>query len=620
MSAAYNPLPAEAIELLIGHPDHDWASHTSLLLPFSYRLRPAGPVDSTQPVWGPCDTVEECVGRKPYRSEQKCRQVGGVVSRRERYKYFTADTSRVLFGRSRRFLLHGGESQQRGFRLPRDNKNTERNVDVVFSAPELWLFEFDQSIRDADDRRSGTDDPGDPLACGILRIEFYFAPGQKVYLSDLLKLNERLRYLRAPFHGFDDDGLRLSGCAPHIAFWVDLLRAPLTDNGRHFSLIGGHEAAVLREQWDQKGARTDGWATAEGQHHTPFMHDDDRCFVWTTAIACPPLSKLGPMGGPIAPESFPSWLALLNVERTADASMDPFQAEWTKPRTYMRWAQHGTLFGFTGHSGCVLANTNDFTPVWLHMRTVYLDQARLLLYVRSVVHRFSNRMVQHAVKQRGQVGKDRGSSAQMLGDAEHLLSQLADFTNLYQFPLLSNQQQGLELYALQRRHLDIDELFAEVRGEAEGTHRHLDVLRAKRQAELTNIIQTWGVPIAVAGLVATLLSIGEIGDSLHTWHLPYIGTAVSPGATSLVLTLLSGVITWAVVELRSNKKDHGNALAARFGIGSLRHSILLLLSGLLFVAVVWRSVFDHSAPTPATATPTEASPARPPAPPASAAP
>lgn len=543
----HQPPRAELIELIGGDPDLDWASHTSLLLPFSYRLhRRAAPCGNT-PAWCQTDIVEKCLGSEPRYDESLKRTVGGKIPERERFKYFTADTANVLFGRSRRFVLKGEHTERRVFALERRDQSAARDVAVHFKAPELWLFEFEHAHKHA--ARNGDEQADDALTCGILRIEFYFAPDQQVYLSDLLKLNEKLRYLRLPYHDFKDDGVRLTRCGAHLAYWLELLEAPLCAGDKHFDLLGPGEADVLRRQWDQQGARTTGW-NPDGKHTTAFMHDDDRAFVSSTAIARASLGDAWPPGQAVQPEAFPAWVALLNVDYGANRQTTAFEAEWAKPRSYTRWAHYGTLFGFTSHSSCTLMNINNDSPVWLHTRSMYLDQTRLLLYVRSTVYRFSNRLVQHAVKQRASRDNDRAERKQLLCDAESLLSQLADFINLYQFPLLSNQQQAVELYALQRRHLDIDDLFMEVQREAEGTHRHLDVQRTRWQADFGAHIQHIAFPMAAAALTAAVLAIAPISNWLGQRSVSAWGMQLNSVAMGLSLVVLASALAAVLVMRR----------------------------------------------------------------------
>jgi hypothetical protein len=79
---------------------------------------------------------------------------------------------------------------------------------------------------------------------------------------------------------------------------------------------------------------------------------------------------------------------------------------------------------------------------------------------------------------------------------ESLRWQFALFTNLYKFPLISNQQQAIEMYSLARRHLDVDELFQEVEEEIRSSHEFLDVSTSSKLNHRVSVL-TW-VAVALA--------------------------------------------------------------------------------------------------------------------------
>lgn len=75
------------------------------------------------------------------------------------------------------------------------------------------------------------------------------------------------------------------------------------------------------------------------------------------------------------------------------------------------------------------------------------------------------------------------------------------FTNLYQFPLISNQQQGIEMYSLAREIMDVEEFYREIKEEI---HNANDYLTAKESTELSETttrltkIATIVLPIVLA--------------------------------------------------------------------------------------------------------------------------
>jgi hypothetical protein len=122
-------------------------------------------------------------------------------------------------------------------------------------------------------------------------------------------------------------------------------------------------------------------------------------------------------------------------------------------------------------------------PLWRHFRQMYFDQVLLILYIRVVLFRFSTKLSLIS-KEARDAGRHRWEE---WGTAfEKLRWDFALFTNLYQFPLLSNQQQGLEMYSLARKSMDVDELFREVQEEIQGTNDYLMQRRSQDQARISN--------------------------------------------------------------------------------------------------------------------------------------
>ncbi|MGH8613413.1 MAG: hypothetical protein ACREYF_15710 [Gammaproteobacteria bacterium] len=59
-----------------------------------------------------------------------------------------------------------------------------------------------------------------------------------------------------------------------------------------------------------------------------------------------------------------------------------FEREWAKERTYRRWEEWGSYYGFNYHSGAMLGPPETNPPFWRHFAEVYFDQVLLLLYLR----------------------------------------------------------------------------------------------------------------------------------------------------------------------------------------------------------------------------------------------
>ena len=246
------------------------------------------------------------------------------------------------------------------------------------------------------------------------------------------------------------------------------------------------------------------------------------------------------------------WIKLLNVDKpgknidNTHQSRD-FERRWAEERTYKRWEEEGTFYGFNYHCGAMVGppidEPLDEPPICQHFGQMYFDQVLLLLYIRVALFRFSmelNRISVDALK-----GKRRYLS-RWREDFQRLRWSFALFANLYQFPLLSNQQQGIEMYSLARDYLDVDDLFREVKEEINDCHEYLVVREEMEQSSkierLTRVATIglglsiafgfWGINIIVPGYLDRFCS-------QFQWLLLFISLVISLVLLSAMLGVLN---------------------------------------------------------------------------------
>ena len=73
-------------------------------------------------------------------------------------------------------------------------------------------------------------------------------------------------------------------------------------------------------------------------------------------------------------------------------SCSDLEREWAHERTYYRWAESGSLYGFSYHSGVLLAPGNPKSRLSLHFSDMYFDMVILLFYLRVSCFRFSREL------------------------------------------------------------------------------------------------------------------------------------------------------------------------------------------------------------------------------------
>ncbi len=565
------------IRIVCGDPEKGPASFTRFVLPFAYKLEKGDQVADGQPFY------------KPLNDLWNCQDEGRDFVWRRRY--LTDETEEVLFRQAKWFELHewpkSYEKCELVFNLAAHKKDESKGKGVVcIRAPRIVLFECDVS---GDIKKQNSENS--ILQSGLLIVEVNFPKTSTIdehdlgfALDDFMHFSELFRYWQKPFDGhelkgdayIDSKKIKQDGkggystllkglkskqilgdkCAENSAndqniyfdWWQSLLRQPV-----QFEVVGKNSEKNLvyfnlfPSQWaDNTKARIDGKniksASEEQERQDWLLHADNRTFVWTCALIGKRYPGKTVYGADVLKIEFRKacnnleakdygyWTRLLNVDPPDGNGSRLFEKEWTSERTYKRWEEWGTFYGYTPHSGAMLgAPLEDKTyfnadpphqsdpfgpPMWRHFSGMYFDQTLLLLYLKTTLFRFSlelHQMTSKAMK------AGEGSKDKWLKDFQKLRWQFTLFANLYQFPLLSNQQQGLEMYTLQRKFMDIDDLFVEIKDEIQSSYEYLMVQQDREQTEQgarLNVVATMGV---VGALAFGFLGMNVVGDEINAW-------------------------------------------------------------------------------------------------------
>ncbi len=305
-----------------------------------------------------------------------------------------------------------------------------------------------------------------------------------------------------------------AGAPAYFERWADLLKLPVevrlgAEETKYYSLFPDPDAACSGKKAGQATCQPSERRLPSGGDGRWLMYADNRAFVWTCAILTPEsAARLREASLPGALEISGHWVKLVNVDQadptpSLTVRSTHFERDWVAERTYRRWAHFGTLYGFAYHAGAMLGERCVEPPTWKHFGSMYFDQTLLLLYLRVTTFRFSQALAASTADARQrQAGRSgNGFDDRLIEEFCCLRQQFAQFTNLYQFPLLSNQQQAVEMYSLQRKIMDVGALFDEVKAEIESTHEFLEMEAQRAQATASlrlNVVATLGLGLGLA--------------------------------------------------------------------------------------------------------------------------
>lgn len=554
------------IRIVCGDPTKGPASFTRFVLPFAYKLEKCDPVSGGQPFYQPLNDVWESTDEKD-----------DFVWRR---RYLTDETEEVLFRRAKWFELEPKNWNNGNFKHPF----------AVLKPPRLVLFEFCLP----DDEKQNVPEL---MQTGFLIVEANCKSINQdgnghdlnVKLDDFMLFNELFRYWQKPFQGHASKGYK--DCLTSIPLnlvtgdrkigesaknddlyfsrWEPFLLLPIKSGS------GSDYYRVIPEAWHKNALER---INGGYERNKPdwLVHADNRTFVWTcilmeksypdkTVYGAEVLKReFGKVFDEIKAEEFGYWTKILNVDTPDGNSSRKFEKEWTDQHTYKRWEELGSFYGYTPHSGAMLGAPFKEPPFWTHFGGMYFDQTLLLLYLKTTLFRFSLKLHQITTEA---MKAGEGSQDKWLKDFQYLRWRFTLFANLYQFPLLSNQQQGLEMYTLQRKCMDIDDLFAEIKDEIHSSYEYLMVQQDREQTEQgarLNVVATMGV---VGALAFGFLGMNVVGDdinawcSLDTWNwMTVLGTLIVFIAVTFLILFYSNSIAIRFTKISRYGKKEAEAI------------------------------------------------------------
>lgn len=450
----------------------------------------------------------------------------------------------------------------------------KKTITVCMLPPRLVLFEWSE---DNSSKQSKNSHPNNIFQTGFLLVDLYFKEKDKndyntlPGLDELLQINELFRHFDCPFPEHKEKFLKLTekslaeylkpkplkngngiknsdngeeqANAPTSAETLDNLNATINSDVCYFDFwatlltypvcIDNKIYRLVPKDLPQQAARFFMEGTGEASEY--FVYADNRAYVWSAAIiegSVKPLQRALRTSDWQAHE-FGHWVKFLNVDfpdhdgspSKTHNSISEFEKKWAEERTYHRWESLGTWYGFNYHSGVMLGsplnNPPKDPPLWRHFRQHYFDIAILLFYIRITLFRFSRVLTETYMNYGFSEMENKKNQTEKTEAFEKLREKFLKFIVFYQFPLLSNQQQPIEMYELARKQFDVDKLFEEVKEEIDNMHEFLELTAARelsktsiklsktgiKLANVANIIGWFGISFAISSVFLSLIAI-----------------------------------------------------------------------------------------------------------------
>jgi hypothetical protein len=187
-----------------------------------------------------------------------------------------------------------------------------------------------------------------------------------------------------------------------------------------------------------------------------------------------------------------------------------------KDLVYRRWSEYGSLYGYTRYSSAYTGFGNDFIEkIFQDFNSMYYQLALISLYYRSSLISFSDEVAQ--TTQQLVNKKDQAS------DRELFLKLKADFmqfSNLYWFQEVTNQDQGIEIFELYKKSFAFKTMYKQIKEEIDRGDEYLNILQQNKLNDFTKQFSIVGSFLAVLAIMVGFFGINFSFFRLeNTWGL-----------------------------------------------------------------------------------------------------
>ncbi|MBT9174938.1 MAG: hypothetical protein DDT22_00604 [candidate division WS2 bacterium] len=222
------------------------------------------------------------------------------------------------------------------------------------------------------------------------------------------------------------------------------------------------------------------------------------------------------------PNTKPSddWYRFIFVDGNFKNIQNPvMQRELISKHTYSRWADYGTLYGFSRYSLVMLCSMNAPSHLKQYMKSMYYQMALIVLFQRAMLLKFSDDMADFLkLLQKESLPKQRDRTNKLCGD-------FIKFINKYWFLEITPQEQGIEMYSQWLGLINLNKLYEKITQEITSLSNYLEnkiVFETSRKLAIITVIGFPFVAISLLfsfwGLYLTKIdrftSIGELLASL----------------------------------------------------------------------------------------------------------
>jgi len=225
--------------------------------------------------------------------------------------------------------------------------------------------------------------------------------------------------------------------------------------------------------------------------------------------------------------------------------------EQNRKHTYARFVEWGTLYGLSRYSLVCVTDRGAFSANTLkHIQTVYFQLVMLCLVQRASVLAFSNEVTGLA-SQIPDNRKGREEKDGLVNRFTELHRAYIRFVNKVYFREAATQEQGIELYQMLQRFMEIERDVKDLNREVDEMHQFVQMQEAEDREASLSTITLLGFLFVIPSLITGYYGMNVFGLSEHGWFVSDMAMFKKVGGLLFILVLL---LLFGVLAKMSNRR------------------------------------------------------------------
>ncbi len=181
--------------------------------------------------------------------------------------------------------------------------------------------------------------------------------------------------------------------------------------------------------------------------------------------------------------------------------------------TYSRFIDWGTLYGITRYSFVCITSRNDFTYPLIrnHMQKMYYQMCVLLLVQRASILLFNNELERiiliedKSLKEKKNTRREKAQEEpDTLNDLEKLNVRIMNFQNRMMFDEVTPQEQGIELYDIALKNMNIPSMHENLKEKIVQAHSYVDLKTERNLSKTVAVLSSLGAIFLPATFIAAI--------------------------------------------------------------------------------------------------------------------